>query len=84
MAAKERTVTVEDEISVLESRGKIAFQGEPSNAGNEMKCDFVVGSRESVSACVHHYKRAYIEHTKVCIVCVFASTNHFVFCCTFV
>lgn len=53
MAAKERTVTVEDEISVLESRGKIAFQGEPSNAGNEMKCDFVVGSRESVSACVY-------------------------------
>lgn len=48
MVAQVRTVTVEDEIRVLESRRKIDFERVPSNSGNEMECDCVVGLWECV------------------------------------
>lgn len=63
MATQGRTMTAENEIRVLESRRKIELEGEPSNGGNEMKCDCVVNLEGfvSVCVCVHHHKHTNAE-----------------------
>lgn len=54
-------MTAENEIRVLESRRKIELEGEPSNGGNEMKCDCAVNLGGFLSACVCITARKNIE-----------------------
>lgn len=61
MATRRRTMTAENEIRVLESRRKIELEGEPSNGGNEMKCDCAVNLGGFLSACVCITARKNIE-----------------------
>ncbi len=79
MAAQERTITVKDEIRASEPRRKIDLEGVPGNAGNEMKCDCVVGSWGCVSPCVYITASMH-TYTKVCVVCVLAGSNPLRFC----